>query len=209
MVENPCHLTVKRGNMFASGIVYSKPISTEGGPVLSRMTVEELNALMRREFPQSNSLLEEVGGGRARVRIPVDHNHLRPGGTVSGPAMMSLADTSMYLALLGEIGPVLLAVTTNLNIHFMRKPEADRDLIGECTIFKLGTKLAVGTMPSGSTSVETEASNTQSTSRAKGELGFPKIPIRGDFWRRMAGRSFNNSLVVPLLEIRILGSPEA
>ena len=108
------------------------------------MTVEELNALMRREFPQSNSLLEEVGGGRARVRIPVDHNHLRPGGTVSGPAMMSLADTSMYLALLGEIGPVLLAVTTNLNIHFMRKPEADRDLIGECTIFKLGTKLAVG-----------------------------------------------------------------
>ena len=111
---------------------------------MSRMTVEELNALMRREFPQSNSLLEEVGGGRARVRIPVDHNHLRPGGTVSGPAMMSLADTSMYLALLGEIGPVLLAVTTNLNIHFMRKPEADRDLIGECTIFKLGTKLAVG-----------------------------------------------------------------
>ena len=111
---------------------------------MSRMTVEELNALMRREFPQSNSLLEEVGRGRARVRIPVDHNHLRPGGTVSGPAMMSLADTSMYLALLGEIGPVLLAVTTNLNIHFMRKPKADRDLIGECTIFKLGTKLAVG-----------------------------------------------------------------
>ena len=111
---------------------------------MSRMTVAELNALMRREFPQSNSLLEEVGGGRARVRIPVDHNHLRPGGTVSGPAMMSLADTSMYLALLGEIGPVLLAVTTNFNIHFMRKPEADRDLIGECTIFKLGTKLAVG-----------------------------------------------------------------
>ena len=111
---------------------------------MSRMTVEELNALMRREFPQSNSLLEEVGGGRARVRIPVDHNHLRPGGTVSGPVMMSLADTSMYLALLSEIGPVLLAVTTNLNIHFMSKPEADCDLIGECTILKLGTKLAVG-----------------------------------------------------------------
>ena len=108
------------------------------------MTVAELNALMRSEFPQSNSLLEEVGGGRARVRIPVDHNDLRPGGTVSGPAMMSLADTSMYLALLGELGPVLMAVTTNLNINFMRKPEAGRDLIGECKIFKLGTKLAVG-----------------------------------------------------------------
>ena len=108
------------------------------------MTVKELNALMRREFPQSNSLLEKVGGGRARVRIPVDHNHLRPGGTVSGPAMMSLADTSMFLALLDEIGPVLLAVTTNLNIHFMRKPEADFDLIGKCTILKLGSYLTVG-----------------------------------------------------------------
>ena len=68
---------MKHGNIFASEIVYSKPISTEGDLVLSRMNVEELNALMRREFPQSNSLLEEVSGGRVRVRIPVDHNLLR------------------------------------------------------------------------------------------------------------------------------------
>ncbi len=58
--------------------------------------------------------------------------------------MMALADTAMYLALLAELGPVLLAVTTNLNIHFVRKPENGRDLIGECSIFKLGKKLAVG-----------------------------------------------------------------
>ena len=111
---------------------------------MSQMTVEELNDLIRREFPQSNAILETISPRRCRVRIPINSSHLRPGGTVSGPTMMSLADNAMYLALLAEIGPVLLAVTTNLNIHFVRKPEADHDLLGECHIFKLGKKLAVG-----------------------------------------------------------------
>jgi len=111
---------------------------------MSLMTVDELNDLMCREFPQSQTILEAISSRSSRVRIPVNVSHLRPGGTVSGPTMMSLADTAMYLALLGEIGPVLLAVTTNLNIHFVRKPEPERDLIGECSIFKLGKKLAVG-----------------------------------------------------------------
>ena len=93
---------------------------------MSLMTVDELNDLMRREFPQSQTILEAISSRS------------------SGPTMMSLADTAMYLALLAEIGPVLLAVTTNLNIHFVRKPEPERDLIGECSIFKLGKKLAVG-----------------------------------------------------------------
>lgn len=108
------------------------------------MTVEQLRELMRKEFPQSETLIESVGNRGSRVRIPVHQNHLRPGGTISGPTMMALADTAMYLALLAEIGPVLLAVTTSLNIHFVRKPENSRDLIGECSIFKLGKKLAVG-----------------------------------------------------------------
>ena len=111
---------------------------------MSQMTVEELNDLIRREFPQSKAILETISPRRCRVRIPINSSHLRPGGTVSGPTMMSLADNAMYLALLAEIGPILLSVTTNLNIHFVRKPEADRDLLGECHIFKLGKKLAVG-----------------------------------------------------------------
>ena len=111
---------------------------------MSLMTVKELEDLMRREFPQNQITLESISSRSSRVRIPVNHSHLRPGGTVSGPTMMSLADMAMYLALLGEIGPVLLAVTTNLNIHFIRKPESAQDLIGVCNIFKLGKKLAVG-----------------------------------------------------------------
>ena len=81
---------------------------------MSQMTVEELNDLIRREFPQSKAILETISPRRCRVRIPINSSHLRPGGTVSGPTMMSLADNAMYLALLAEIGPVLLAVTTNL-----------------------------------------------------------------------------------------------
>ena len=84
---------------------------------MSQMTVEELNDLIRREFPQSKVILETISPRRCCVRIPINSSHLRPGGTVSGPTMMSLADNAMYLALLAEIGPVLLAVTTNLNIH--------------------------------------------------------------------------------------------
>jgi uncharacterized protein (TIGR00369 family) len=68
---------------------------------------------------------------------------IRPGGTISGPTMMALADFTMYVGLLGSIGPVALAVTTNLNINFLRKPGA-RDLIAECRLLKLGQRLAVG-----------------------------------------------------------------
>ena len=68
---------------------------------------------------------------------------LRPGGTISGPTMMALADFTMYVALLGAIGPVPLAVTTNLNIHFLRKP-GRCDLTAEARLLKLGKRLAVG-----------------------------------------------------------------
>ena len=68
---------------------------------------------------------------------------IRPGGTISGPTMMALADFAMYVGVLASIGPVPLAVTTNLNINFLRKPAA-RDLIAECRLLKLGKRLAVG-----------------------------------------------------------------
>lgn len=104
----------------------------------------ELNAFLKTEFPQNPCTVEAVGGRGATVRHPVGRGELRPGGTVSGPVMFTLADVSLYVAILGEIGIVPLAVTTNLNINFMRKPAATADLIGVCKLIKLGRTLAVG-----------------------------------------------------------------
>lgn len=84
---------------------------------------------------------EEAG---VSLRLRVAERHLRPGGTVSGPAMFGLADVAMYLAILSRIGPVALAVTTNCSIDFMRKPVAGRDVLAEARLLKLGRVLAVG-----------------------------------------------------------------
>ena len=108
------------------------------------VTKEELQAFMAVEFPQNNSVIVSVGGRSATVRHHVTQADLRPGGTVSGPVMMALADVALYIAILGEIGIVPLAVTTSLNINFLRKPSASVNLIGVCKLIKLGKTLAVG-----------------------------------------------------------------
>lgn len=107
------------------------------------MTVDELQAFLDAHFPHHTGRVESVGHLTARMRLPVGDEHLRPGGTVSGPTMMALADSCMYVAILGQIGPVALAVTTNLNINFLRRPEP-RDMIAETRLLKLGKRLAVG-----------------------------------------------------------------
>lgn len=112
------------------------------------MTKDELTAFLDREFPQMHAgghtyFVEEIGPLFARMRMDYHERHLRPGGTISGPSMMALADLALYAAILAHIGPVALAVTTSLNFNFLRKPEP-RDLIGECRLLKLGKRLAVG-----------------------------------------------------------------
>jgi uncharacterized protein (TIGR00369 family) len=109
------------------------------------MTVDELNAFITHHFPhvEEPSRVEEIGEMTARVRLVYHERHLRPGGTISGTSLMGLADMGMYVTLLGMIGPVALAVTTSLNINFLRKPDA-KDVIGECRLLKLGGRLAVG-----------------------------------------------------------------
>ena len=107
-------------------------------------TKEELTAFLRKEFPQSKSIILDVGEMSATIKYPIGTDQLRPGGTVSGPVMMTLADVALYMAVLGEIGIVPLAVTTNLSINFLRKPVADKDIIGVCKLLKLGKTLAVG-----------------------------------------------------------------
>ena len=113
---------------------------------MPRMSAEELEQFLYSHFPDSAHRafkVERVDDMFARVRLTFDKRHLRPGGTISGPSLMMLTDTTMYMALLGMIGPVALAVTTNLNINFLRKP-AQADVIAECKLLKLGKRLAVG-----------------------------------------------------------------
>ena len=77
------------------------------------------------------------------MRLPYHPANLRPGGTISGPAMFALADVGLYAVILAHIGPVGLAVTTNLNINFLNKPKPQA-LLAECTLLKLGKRLAIG-----------------------------------------------------------------
>ena len=107
-------------------------------------TKEEVAAFIANAFPQTRLVIEAVGSRGATVSLKVGQDDLRPGGTVSGPALMGVADAALYAALLGEIGIVPLAVTTNLTINFLRKPEAGRCVIGVCKLMKLGKTLAVG-----------------------------------------------------------------
>jgi uncharacterized protein (TIGR00369 family) len=110
-----------------------------------RPTLAELNAFLQAEFPQSACTLEQLGeDGSVVVAHPVGEAELRPGGTVSGPVMMTLADVALYIAILARIGIVPLAVTTQLSINFLRKPRADRRVLARCRLMKLGRALAVG-----------------------------------------------------------------
>ena len=105
-----------------------------------------LEAFIAREFPQAigEYRLERLTPEGAEVRLMVGARHLRPGGTVSGPALFGLADVAFYYALLARIGPVGLAVTTNGAIDFLRKPAAGRDVLASVRLLKLGRSLAVG-----------------------------------------------------------------
>lgn len=112
------------------------------------MSAEEIAELLHAEFPQAfypgcGLSLERVEYGDVRVRRAFHEDHLRPGGTVSGPTMMELADFAMYVAVFSAIGPQPLAVTTNLNINFLRKP-TQSDLLADARLMKVGKRLAVG-----------------------------------------------------------------
>jgi uncharacterized protein (TIGR00369 family) len=113
-----------------------------------KLTRKELVERLRAEFPETSHAvgdyeIEEVWYGGCRLRLPYSDKSLRPGGTVSGPIMMALADFTMYVAVLSAIGWVPLAVTTNLTINFLKRPAA-RDLIAQARLIKLGKRLAVG-----------------------------------------------------------------
>ena len=109
----------------------------------TKMEVEELNAFLRASFADDAGEVIELSARHALMKLETAQRHLRPGGTVSGPTMMGLADAAMYALVLGNLGPVALAVTTNLNINFYRKPEPGV-LHARASMLKLGRRLAVG-----------------------------------------------------------------
>jgi len=112
---------------------------------MSKISIEQFNKIIAQELPWANDIgvrLDHIESGQATMRLPYDERSTRPGGTISGPHMMLLADACMYAVVLGLIGEKKLAVTTNLNINFLRKP-SQCDLIGIGNIIKLGKRLAV------------------------------------------------------------------
>ncbi len=113
---------------------------------MAKMTIEEMEVFLQEHFPQGSGYghVESISHLGAVLRLSPTDAHLRPGGTVSGPVMMALADVAMYVAVLGEIGPVPLAVTTNLNINFLQRPLPDADILAQAKLLKLGKRLAVG-----------------------------------------------------------------
>ncbi len=110
-----------------------------------RIGAKEMAAFLDEVFPQVRGEfeIERLDAEALVMRLKVGDRHLRPGGTVSGPAMFGLADVAAYVATMARIGPEALAVTTNCSIDFMRKPEAGRDVLAKAEVLKLGRSLSV------------------------------------------------------------------
>lgn len=110
-----------------------------------KMDAKEMASFLDEVFPQVRGMfsIDRMDPDLLVMRLHVSDQHLRPGGTVSGPAMFSLADVGAYVATMARIGPQALAVTTNCSIDFMRKPEAGVPLIAKARLLKLGKQLSV------------------------------------------------------------------
>ena len=141
------------------------------------MDCATLNGFLDRVFPQISDQVrvESVDAQMLVARLRVDDRHLRPGGTVSGPTLFALADVGAWCAVLAHIGPVALAVTTNLSFNFMRKP-AQADLLAEARLLKLGRSLAVGEVLI--RNVSTDVMNR----------GFPRVDRNSFFIFEVTGR---------------------
>ncbi len=112
-----------------------------------KMNIPEIHQFLDEVFPQMKGAFEvlELEPYHAKIRMKITEDNLRPGGTVSGPAMFTAVDCAYYIATLAMIGPKALAVTTNCSIDFMRKPQ-QTDLIADARVLKLGKVLSVGSV---------------------------------------------------------------
>ena len=108
------------------------------------MTVEQIEHFLDEVFPQRMGKIESVGDRVATMRLKVGYEHLRPGPRVSGPTMMGFADVALYVAILAQIGPEPMAVTSDFNCHFLHAASGDHDIIAHAKLIKLGRRLGVG-----------------------------------------------------------------
>lgn len=120
----------------------SSPLSEQSPEEAERL--REVREFLARDFPQFNNQIEALSPRYARLRRVIQTGDLRPGGTVSGPLLMTVADAALYVAILGTVGIIPLAVTTQLSVNFLRRPRADADIVAECQLLKVGQKLVVG-----------------------------------------------------------------
>src|SRR4051795_282455 len=108
------------------------------------MGVDDLNEFLAGAFPDAPRAyrVEHVDEAGVRMRLPAAAGQIRPGGTLSGPTMMSLADGAAWLVTLSRIGPVALAVTSSLTISFLSKPQP-ADLLAHAALLRLGRRQSV------------------------------------------------------------------
>jgi uncharacterized protein (TIGR00369 family) len=112
---------------------------------MSKVTTNKFNEIINIELPSAAELgiyLQSIDEGKAELVLPYNEISLRPGGTIAGPFMMMLADVCMFAVVLSLLGEIKLAVTTSLNINFLRKP-SECDLVAKGNIIKMGKRLAV------------------------------------------------------------------
>lgn len=112
---------------------------------MSKISLEEFNQLVQAELPwaaENEMELVSIEEGKATMRMPYQQSSIRPGGSISGPHMMMLADACMFAVVLSQLGKVKLAVTTSFNINFLRKP-TECELLAEGKMIKAGKRLAV------------------------------------------------------------------
>src|SRR5210317_1944616 len=112
---------------------------------MSKVSIEAFSAIIASELPsaaETGVYLKSIEHGQAEVVLPYSDHSLRPDGTIAGPFMMLLADVCMYAVVLSLLGEIKLAVTTSLNINFLRKP-GQGELVGRGSVIKLGKRLAV------------------------------------------------------------------
>jgi acyl-coenzyme A thioesterase PaaI-like protein len=132
---------------------------------MTAMTADELHSFLVKEFPQADPewmRVEAASHRYVRIRSVIGEDDLRPGGTVSAGTLATLADTSMYLAVLATIGPTANALATSLSIDFLRKP-GKADLVVEAKILKLCSRLIVGDIALFSSGVEELVARASST----------------------------------------------
>ena len=107
---------------------------------------EEIIQFIQLEFPQAlkKTQIQDITSKGAQLLYRVDQDDLRPGQTVSGPTLMLVADFVLYVAIIGHLGLIKMAVTTNMNINFFRKPDGTRDIRAVCKLIKVGRTLVTG-----------------------------------------------------------------